>query len=279
MKRFLTFDEWKKPPSIKNSKSILLTIPYKIESLTIEKFHEQLDSVFSYLYKFMLNNEIDVEIFGLSMTLFHYYTYHKCFRNFDKYKLIISCIFLSAKIKGSFFYIEKLQNLHKKYKRIDITEISDKEIIIFELEIMNFLGYELEIETPYRYISSFLKNKNMNHLKNICLKSICNKNINFLKSEYSDDAMRSLCFNIINDCYRRSFCIVFRADIIALVAFTISLSFLNNLTENEKTEIDLNEVKEIYSNFYTTNDNLDDFCKCLDEIVMLISNKFKGGKN
>ena len=65
-----------------------------------------------------------MEIFGISMTLFHYYTYSKCFRSFDKFKLAISCIFLAAKIKGTFFHIDRLQKLHKKYKNMDIEELT-----------------------------------------------------------------------------------------------------------------------------------------------------------
>ena len=30
------------------------------------------------------------------MTLFHYYTYFKSFKNFDKFKLIVGCLFLAA---------------------------------------------------------------------------------------------------------------------------------------------------------------------------------------
>lgn len=255
MRRLLTYNEWKSPPSIKNSKKLnKIYILYK-ESLTLIKFDQQLDSVYTYLYKFLQNNEIDNEIFGLTMTLFHYYTYSKCFRNFDKYKLIISCMFLSAKIMGVFFHIEKLQLLHKKYKSIDIL---DKEIIYYELDIMNFLGFELDIQTPYKYLDVYLGNISLVNIK-----------FPYIKTNLSKESIRNLCYNIVNDCYRRSFCIVFKPEIIAFVAFTISI--LLSYTSEEMNKMFL---KEVFLCFYSIDDDFHDADILFNEVTSLLSLKF-----
>jgi len=190
------------------------------------------------------------------MTLFHYYTYFKCFRNFDKYKLIISCIFLSAKIMGLFFHIEKLQLLHKKYKSIDIL---DKEIIYYELDIMNYLGFELEIQTPYKYLNLYLDN-------------ISNINMKFplIKTNLSKESIKNLSYNIVNDCYRRSYCIVFKPEVIAFVSFSISILISYNIDLIN----DRGLIKEIFLCFYSIDGDFNEIEVLFKEVISLLSLKF-----
>ena len=136
--------------------------------MNLVKFEEQLDMSFSFMHKVTSMEEIDVETFGISMTLFHYYTYLKTLKSFDKFKLLISCIFLAVKIRGSFIHLERLNTMYKKHKTLELT---DKEIVGYELELMNFLGFELEIETPYLYLDRVFKSNQLNTvLKNLLKK-------------------------------------------------------------------------------------------------------------
>eukprot|EP00340_Litonotus_pictus_P008942 CAMPEP_0170516064 /NCGR_PEP_ID=MMETSP0209-20121228/2404_1 /TAXON_ID=665100 ORGANISM="Litonotus pictus, Strain P1" /NCGR_SAMPLE_ID=MMETSP0209 /ASSEMBLY_ACC=CAM_ASM_000301 /LENGTH=351 /DNA_ID=CAMNT_0010800835 /DNA_START=205 /DNA_END=1260 /DNA_ORIENTATION=+ len=97
------------------------------------------------------------------MTLFHYYTYFKSFKHFDKFKLITSCLFLSGKIKGLFIKLDILQNFYKKYSQRN-NEITDKEIMGFELDLLIFLGFEVDIETSFYYLDRYLRKINISKL-------------------------------------------------------------------------------------------------------------------
>jgi hypothetical protein len=90
------------------------------------------------------------------MTLFHYYTYFKSFKNYDIFKLIIGCLFLAGKIRGVFFKLSLLHTYHNRYTP-NSKKIEDKEIITFELDLLINLGFEVEIETPYYYLDKLLK--------------------------------------------------------------------------------------------------------------------------
>lgn len=226
-----------------------------------------------------------MEIFGISMTLFHYYTYSKCFRSFDKFKLATSCIFLAAKIKGTFFHIDKLQNLHKKYKNMDI---SYQDIIYFELDLMNFLGFEIEINTPYSSLEYLFRRKEFTLIKNLGLKSINTKDMNLeVNNKDNEETLKSLCYNIINDCYRRPLCILFTPEIIALSSLAIAIAFLYNFMhkhsdtlniEEDNDKIELNEVEKVYNSFYSNDELLNEFNICLSEMIKLLNTKFKDDK-
>lgn len=217
-----------------------------------------------------------MDLFGIAMNLFHYYTYIKCFRSFDKFKLIISCIFLGAKIKGVFFQIERLQKIHKNYKNADI---ADTDIIYFELELMNFLGFELNIDTPYKYIDILIRNKEVfSVFRNTPFKAVITKDSNLDNIFFNDEALRVLCYNIVNDTYRRSLCVVFRSDLIAFAAFALCLALSTNYLQIENTDVNsvqVGDFKDIYSKVYKSNDNLEDFNICISEMVKLFNTKFK----
>lgn len=122
----------------------------------MNKIEERLDSGYSFLFKILVNEGLDTELFGITMTLFHYYTYFKSFKNYDIFKLIIGCLFLAGKIRGMFFKLSLLQTYHNRYTP-NSKKIEDKEIITFELDLLINLGFEVEIETPYYYLDKLLK--------------------------------------------------------------------------------------------------------------------------
>lgn len=125
--------------------------------MPVKKFEDQLDKAFDFNYKIYSKNKVfSLETFGITMTLFHYYTYFKSLSEFDKSKVIIACIFLSAKIKGRFFKLEDLKKIYQENSERNNSEISDKEIINFEIELLTFLGFEIDLETPFSYLERIL---------------------------------------------------------------------------------------------------------------------------
>lgn len=131
------------------------------------------------MLKILQNEQLDLEMFGITMTLFHYYTYYKSFKNFDKFKLLIGCLFLSGKIKGIFIKLEELHNFYKKYSPKN-QEITDKEIMGFELDLLIFLGFEIDIETSFQWLERILKKINISRLLNtnkISTESTCDTEI------------------------------------------------------------------------------------------------------
>jgi hypothetical protein len=228
-----------------------------IESLTYSKFYNQIDSIFDYCKRLLMEKEINNEIFGMSMTLFHYYTYFNCFGTFDKYKLIVSCIYFSGKLNQSNIIADKIQSIHKKYKN---EKISIEDISTFELEIAHLLGYEFDLETPYYYISCFFKTKEYNR----CVEKFSDLKDNTLN-------LYNMCFSIINDSYRRDLSLVFNSKMIALCSFIIgifSILRVDNINEDKNiNHIKLNDLYEIYETFKQKKDNENVFYLCLSELV------------
>lgn len=252
--------------------------------MNISKYEDQLDLSFSFLHKVIKMEDIDITTFGISMTLFHYYTYLKTLKSFDKFKLLISCIFLAVKIKGSFIHLEKLKAIYKKHKTLDLT---DKEIVGYELELMNFLGFELEIETPFMYLDRVFKSKQIHIIFDKIIKIHSNNsNKEFLNKVSIDNnhenSFKNLCYNLVFDCYRRAFCIVFRPEIIALsvLSLTYCITISNKDIINNSSIIELNqeitvsETKFIYSLFFKNEEAYEDFNLCLNEIVSFFCKKF-----
>ena len=126
--------------------------------MSSSKIDDQLDQSFHFLFKILEKENLDLELFGITMTLFHYYTYYKSFKSFDKYKLIIACLFLACKIKGIFLKLDRLKDFYRKFSTKS-SEISDKDITGFELDLLIFLGFEVDIETAFYYLAKLLKSQ------------------------------------------------------------------------------------------------------------------------
>lgn len=290
--------------------------------MPINKFIEQLEHTHSLLFKLFINENYDFELFGISMTLFHYYTYFKSFKHFDRHKLIISCLFLSGKIKGVFIKPDILKSLYKKYSPKS-NDLTDKEITSFELDLLIYLGFEVDIETPYYYLDRiirktnfskiifpFTKNTesttlftppnndssnndidkkecnslNLHNLNNQSDNNSCritkvidsnNKNQTFghkrpeeyfhsLSVEEYADKIKVISFNVLNDMYRRAFCIVFRPRCIALVAFVIAFNLLVD-AGNSDHHLDF---KYFYETYYSEGD-YKDFLLCYNEVLKI----------
>lgn len=117
------------------------------------------------------------------MTLFHYYTNIKSLRDIDPLELSVACVYLALKIQ--FFYIpmDQVTDMYNtiKKERNDTLKKKSPDFIKYEIEIYFFLGYDLDIETPYSW-----------YYKLISIK---------MGDVFKKEDFKNLLFNLINDIY------------------------------------------------------------------------------
>jgi hypothetical protein len=212
--------------------------------MSVSKIEEQLDQSFSFLHKILETEKIDIDLFAISLTLFHYYTYYKTFKTYDKFKLMISCLFLAGKIKGIFIKLDRLRELYRKYSQRD-NEISDKDIMSFELDLLIFLGFEVEVETSFYFLSRLFKKINLTKLittsNSKILEKITDKNLN---NELNLTSGKSSEFNN-TDCQNNS---------LSLKEKNNTENSLNNSNEENKYKI-VNNTKELNNKSITISNN------------------------
>lgn len=179
------------------------------------------------------------EIFGISMTLFYYYTYLKSFKDFDRSEISVSCVFLSCKIDFNFLKFEDVMMIYESLKK---KKTPPPDLIKFEIEIMNFLGFEINIDTPYKYIYYYLEKSRSDRLK--------------------DSEFKNLVFNLINDSYRKPLCLFWHPRYIALAALIYAFEFLNYPFD----------IKDFINYDKTVNPEM--LQLCLDNLVKIFEHKF-----
>lgn len=225
------------------------------------KYEEHLDHAFLLLFK-ILDHEIDQEIFGISMTLFHYYTYYKHLKNFDKNKLALSCVFLATKLSGTFFKVDKLIKIYQS-KGLKAPILTEKEIVFFELDILNFLGFEIEIETTYTHLERFIRSNAFSSITRMLAS----------KSQiYDNSRLQNLSYNIAHDCYRRPFCIVFKPEIVASCCLGLAYVIESNSQVEPHTCLDL---ESLFNIFFKSEELLLDFKMCFTEVVDLFTRRLR----
>ncbi len=215
----------------------------------ITKFQDELFTNISHVILF---KNLPKDIYGVAMNLFHYYTYFKSFRNIDREELSLTCVLLAYKIKHGYIKLEDTNVLYNHLKSINkgknVNNSSNNtnnkttpNLANVEIELLNCLGYDLEIELPFNYMSNLKKKFNYN-----------------IKTE-------NAIINMINDSYRRPFCIFFHPRTIALAITFVVMNaigdenFLLNINTFIKNEKDF--IKE-------------EFLICVEDIVNLYENKF-----
>lgn len=111
--------------------------------------YSMIDNAFKFLKDVWIEMKLNVEIFAIAVTLFHYYTYMKSIKSIQLYKLMISCLFLALKLKNRLNSksLQELKNCFNKYA--DCQPVEQLEINTFEMELLIFLGFELDIETSF----------------------------------------------------------------------------------------------------------------------------------
>ena len=187
------------------------------------------------------------------MNLFHYYTYFKSFRNIDRAELSLTCVFLAHKIKVGFIRPDQMNDLYpllksnsNKEKENNISHYNNNNsknnanLIDVEMEILNYLGYDLEIESPFNYVLLYKK-----------------------KIKFNED-IETLSINIITDSFRRPFCLYFHPKTIAFVAVFIAFVIYGKEYENFSLNILIGKESRIVR---------EEFEKCFDCIYALFEAK------
>jgi hypothetical protein len=169
------------------------------------KIDECLDEIFNHVSDICTMKQLSREMFAIAMCLSHYYTYYKSLKAIDRVELSVASVFLAAKIEYNFINIEEANTMYLSLKKSSSSNVPD--FIKFEIEILNFLGFEFRIESPYYYFHSFMNRYYPQILK--------------------DEKFRSLGFSIINDSYRRPLCIYYEAKYLALSSMFIALNVMN----------------------------------------------------
>lgn len=149
--------------------------------------------------------KIPHEISGVAFTLFHYYTYFKPFTEIKTDELSMACLFIAGKIQ---LQLLPTQELIDKFKSINNKRSEIKpDFLKYEIEIFSFLGYDLEIQTPYLFLNKFLKTTKAKLIQN-----------------HND--LPVVVYNIINDSYRKSLCLYFHPHNIMMASLLLGIKYL-----------------------------------------------------
>ena len=219
------------------------------------------DEVFTNISNICNAKNYSQEIFGVAMTLFHYYTYLKSFRDFDRVEIAVSCVFLACKIEYTFLKVEEATDIYHRIKKGSQFMLhtgappQSPDFTKFEVDILTFVGYEMDIETPHKFFVYYLE-------------KLCPS---FLR----DARVINFGFLLINDTYRSNLCIYYPAKYVALASlfFTLLEEAAINSNGDKSVAIcqsmGINEILLCDKTINTTN-----FLSCLDSLLGLYEAKF-----
>ena len=183
------------------------------------------------------------------MIIFHkYFLYKQTFINdYEKYITCVSCIFLSVKICNQLTPLKELIiNYIKLYsKRVGNKIIMNEEIIfelsekinIIEFEILNIIGFDLNIDMPYKYIQQ-MKFYYFEYLKN-------------------SSQMMTITANFINDSFILPLCLYYDPLLIAMSClYLVSVYFKITLpmTKDNKKWYNIIDDNINYDNIITVSE-------------------------
>lgn len=160
----------------------------------------------------------------------------------DRYQLTIACVYLGCKLQNWFLPVEEAV---KEYYNIKNTQqpnssINNKiDLVKYEIEILNLLGFEIDIETPYAILEKFS-----------LLKKI-------------EPNIEKLAYNIINDSYRRPLCVYFPSTVITLSCLYISFKTVKDDFNFEELRIFDDNLRE------------EEILTCVDHILKLYEGRIK----
>jgi hypothetical protein len=177
-----------------------------------------LDEIFSFISYICETKYLSIETYGTALTLFHYYTYFKSFKEIDRVELSVACVYLASKINYRHIKFDEMVALCNELRTNK--KQGDPKLVDFELDIMDGLGYDVNLTLPYHYFGFYS-----------------------LKFKF-DRTKEKLVHNLINESYRRPLCLFFHPKTICLCAFFICEVFefkllngkeakLNNITNKE----------------------------------------------
>lgn len=240
--RLLSQKEWENP---KYKNEGILQINLGLSQMKLNSFF---DEVFSHIFKVCTMKNYSHEIFGIAMTLFHYYTYFKSFSEYDRCEVAISCIYLACKIEFTYMNAEDARNICleiKKNQTGKVTNIS-LDFTKFDVDLLTFIGYDMDIKTPYKYYKKFYYEK-------------------LELSIQQDKKTFEIGIKIINDTYRSNMVLFFHPKYIALGSIFLTL----RLTKEE----DNTNIREISK--YDKSINIEILIMCIDSLIAMFENRLK----
>ena len=194
---------------------------------------------------------LDHHTYGIAMTLFHYYICFNDIRSIDKVEICFACLYMSLKIQFHNFSVNEFIRDYKNFIKNNqgFEKKSTPDFIKYEIQLYSQIGYDLDIETPYRFFYEDFFSK-----------------LSFNVNKEFDEKMNRLkhfCFNLINDTYSRPLSIYYHPKLIYLSCLILSLKFLeyndfevNKLIKNENIYLVgecMDRIYQIYSRFLEDN--------------------------
>lgn len=205
------------------------------DGMVMSRLEEILDDCFGIIMKITIHKNFPSEVFGTSMTILHFYTLNKSLKtaDFDKLLLCVTSVFLACKLNHSFFPITEANSVYISLKNqmngylFSRHNSANNEYVQYitrcEYEILNIFGYHIDIETPYNYLNELVHTK-LDRLK-------------------KRTKITNLAFNLLNDTFRRNFCLFYENKVIAMSCLLISLCVFDKLEKFKKFEEDLFKKK------------------------------------
>jgi len=205
-----------------------------------------LDEIFSFISYICETKYLSIDIYGTALNLFHYYTYFKSFKEIDRVELSVACSYLASKINYRFMKFDETIALCNEL-RVG-KKIGEPKIFEFEFDLMDGLGYDINLTLPYHYFGFYSK---------------------LFKF---DKQKEKLVHNLISESYRRPLCLFFHPKTICFCAYYICEIFEFKIRNGKDTLLSKeNENKE--SNGNSKNQN------SAEEINKNTSIKQNNGKN
>jgi hypothetical protein len=199
-----------------------------------------------------INNKIknsNQYVLSGSMVYFHKYYLNNniVFNNYsslNKLILISTCLFIATKTTNHLIYLkdiviiikEIIKKKTKLEKDLNENEIKNK-IYEFEFNVLNNLGFELNLDLPYKFLNNLKKYFELNIF-----------NIN-------TDKLIEICCNYINDIFYLPVSLYYSPNLISISCvilmqnkLNLHLNFnINDIINLSDYKIDLNELNQCYN--------------------------------
>lgn len=196
-----------------------------------------LEEIYSNITYLVALKQYDHEILGIAMTLFHYYTYIKSLREIDPIELSVACVYLALKIQFLYIPMDQVIDMYNAIKKDknDTFKKKNPDFIKYEIEIYSFLGYDLDIETPYNW-----------YYKLISIQ---------MGEVFMTDEAKNLLFNLINDIYRNPICLFYHPKVIMISSMIMIARFI------EMKDIDFSNLLKV--------EKIEDIVACMNQIFAI----------
>jgi len=179
-----------------------------------------------YFQKYYLNSNI----------VFNNYT------SLNKLLLISTCLFIATKTTNHLIYLKDIiviiKEILKKKAKLEINENEIRnKLYEFEFNVLNNLGFELNLDLPYKFLNNLKKYFELNIF-----------NIN-------TDKLIEICCNYINDIFYLPVSLYYSPNLISISCvilmqnkLNLHLNFnINDIINLSDYKIDLNELNQCYN--------------------------------